>query len=895
MCVCVCAVCLFSYETLYFSARCRLPAATPDKLVRFRTLLMMKFLGLSHVRDNIVGNAMIRGISGGERRRLSFGVEMVVGHSVLLADLPTNGLDSATAYAVMRTMRFATLASTSMICTIVQPSPELYTLFHRVLVLSKGAVVYFGPPDLAEEHLSALGFTRPTEKTVPQFLEEMSAAPERFYKPTMTAQPHIQQSLPPSASPRSAAQRNATVVSEWERQQLSDSHVKRLAVLRPAPTSSPSSEANVASGAAQRKANARVDAWNVLVDGYEQSAYRELIDQQMAEEDDKSKQQAVKLQAAKSKQPADAVLAERDHGVMRWWYRRYNSSPGQQMAQNLHRQSLLFYRDKGLWRDAWLVNIVLGLFLGSLFYDLSTTQTDVNNRVGLLFYLAAYLGFGGLSLAPIVLFQRPAYYSQQNASYYHGLAYFLSFVLLLVPIVVMKVLLLLLPAYGLAHLTGATFAGPQFGYALVMLIACALTSQSWVLIVLAVSANAALANVLLVQSNILFFLLAGYLLRVDEIEASYFWLHIIDYFSYVFRGLAVNDISPRYNDCEPLHGVGCPFQTGDEALEQLYAIHNGSNKWLDFARVIGVFFAFTIAAGVAYLYLNWDIPDEPEGPNWGGNPGEIAAPRKESQQQSAQPGQEGNKEVSGRDTGMGGAQVAGAGDVAGVRDDQTNQANQAAEATSAQNGHNANGHHAVDVRDDGVPMSRRASRSGSRNRSIDSLNLPKSYIQWRDLCYDVKLPDGSTRRLLNKCYGYAQPGTMCALMGASGAGQIKPMPSINQFIHPSSLPCLLARLQCSTPTQPHLLTHIILSTASHSPCRCCPCMCCVLCVVVFRQVYAAGRVGRHQEPGRDQWRAAGQRSCSRRGFHVDCGLRRAVSSDTYWHHIRLPSSFSSAE
>ena len=757
------------YETLYFSARCRLPSATPDKLVRFRTLLFLKFLGLLHVKDNIVGNAMIRGISGGERRRLSFGVEMVVGHSVLLADLPTNGLDSATAFAVMRTMRFATLASTSMICTIVQPSPELYALFHRVIVLSKGAVVYFGPPDLAEEHLGTLGFKRPGEKTIPQFLEEMSAAPERFYNAQIAQQlqqPNGQQAIQPvGAGPQSqqanAANGSGDRLSDWESEQLGESHVKRLGVLRPAPTSSPQSDANVSSDA-QSKANARVDAWNVLVDGYEQSEYRELLDQQMREEDDKSKQQAARLQAAKAKQPADSVIAERDHGVMRWWYRRYNSSPWQQMQQNLHRQYLLFYRDKGLWRDAWLVNIVLGLFLGSLFYDQGNDETAINNRVGLLFYLAAYLGFGGLSLAPIVLFQRPAYYSQQNASYYHGLAYFFSFVLLLIPIVVMKVLLLLLPAYGLAHLTGADFVGAQFGYALIMLIAAALTSQSWVLIVLALSANAALANVMLVQSNILFFLLAGYLLRTTEIEASYYWLHIIDYFSYVFRGLTVNDISVRYNDeCmgEAIGGPDCPFNTGYQALDKYYNIQSGSNKWIDFARVVGVFAAFTIAAGVAYLYLNWDIPDEPEGPNWGGNPGEIAAPKKENQQQSEQAGQESNK-----DTGLGGAQVAGAGGMEGARADQSDQTQQAAAV---------DGQHAVDVRDDNsaVPgLPRKRSRSGSRNRSMDSLNLPKSYIQWRDLCYDVRLPDGSTRRLLNKCYGYAQPGTMCALMGASGAG-----------------------------------------------------------------------------------------------------------------------------
>ena len=95
-----------------------------------------------------------------------------------------------------------------------------------------------------------------------------------------------------------------------------------------------------------------------------------------------------------------------------------------------------------------------------------------------------------------------------------------------------------LPAYGLSNLTGG-IGSSEFGFALIMLIVTALASRSWVLIVLALSANEALANVALVISNILFFLLAGFLIRSDEIEASYYWFHVIDYFSYTFRALAV--------------------------------------------------------------------------------------------------------------------------------------------------------------------------------------------------------------------------------------------------------------------------------------------------------------------------------------------------------------------
>ena len=86
------------YETLYFSARLRLPQALPDKLVRLRVKIVMKLLGLSHVAETYIGDNSVRGVSGGEKRRVSFGVDMVAGRECLLADLPTNGLDSSSAY-----------------------------------------------------------------------------------------------------------------------------------------------------------------------------------------------------------------------------------------------------------------------------------------------------------------------------------------------------------------------------------------------------------------------------------------------------------------------------------------------------------------------------------------------------------------------------------------------------------------------------------------------------------------------------------------------------------------------------------------------------------------------------------------------------------------------------
>jgi ABC-type multidrug transport system ATPase subunit len=129
------------YETLFFSARLRVSGESA-KLIRFRTLLWMKILGLSHTYTTRVGDAITRGISGGERRRLSYGCEMIAGQSLVLADLPTTGLDSTNAYQLMKELKFITQTGRGTLVSMVQPSPEMLDLLDVIMIMGKGSVIY---------------------------------------------------------------------------------------------------------------------------------------------------------------------------------------------------------------------------------------------------------------------------------------------------------------------------------------------------------------------------------------------------------------------------------------------------------------------------------------------------------------------------------------------------------------------------------------------------------------------------------------------------------------------------------------------------------------------------------------------------------------------------------
>lgn len=135
---------LTTYETLYFAALLRLPRSwsRADKLARVE--MVLAGLGLERCRDTIIGNHMMRGVSGGERKRVSIGHELLINPSMLLLDEPTSGLDSTTALRLMHTLRSLASGGRTIVTSIHQPSSRLYKQMDKLMLLSEGHVMYYG-------------------------------------------------------------------------------------------------------------------------------------------------------------------------------------------------------------------------------------------------------------------------------------------------------------------------------------------------------------------------------------------------------------------------------------------------------------------------------------------------------------------------------------------------------------------------------------------------------------------------------------------------------------------------------------------------------------------------------------------------------------------------------
>lgn len=131
-------------ELLSFSAKLRLPTSYSDEDITALTNGMLDQLGLTSCADTVVGGPLRKGISGGERKRTSVGIELVVRPLMIFLDEPTSGLDSFSAIQVCQVLQTVAESGASVLFTIHQPSSELFASFGNLIFMKSGRVMYNG-------------------------------------------------------------------------------------------------------------------------------------------------------------------------------------------------------------------------------------------------------------------------------------------------------------------------------------------------------------------------------------------------------------------------------------------------------------------------------------------------------------------------------------------------------------------------------------------------------------------------------------------------------------------------------------------------------------------------------------------------------------------------------
>eukprot|EP01018_Ginkgo_biloba_P031440 Gb_04573 [translate_table: standard] len=194
-------------ETLDFSARCQgvgtrhelllelgkrekeagiLPEADIDTYMKavaieglkrsLQTDYVLKILGLDICSETMIGDAMVRGISGGQRKRVTTGEMIVSPTKTLFMDEISTGLDSSTTFQIVKCLQqFAHIMEATIMISLLQPAPETFDLFDDIILLAEGQIVYHGPRDCVLEFFENCGFKCPERKGTADFLQEVTS------------------------------------------------------------------------------------------------------------------------------------------------------------------------------------------------------------------------------------------------------------------------------------------------------------------------------------------------------------------------------------------------------------------------------------------------------------------------------------------------------------------------------------------------------------------------------------------------------------------------------------------------------------------------------------------------------------------------------------------------
>jgi ABC-type multidrug transport system ATPase subunit len=139
-------------EAIYYSAQLQLPGTMPAAEKRAHADGVIQEMGLGDAMDTRIGGRMTKGISGGQRKRLTICIEMLTRPRLLFLDEPTSGLDSAASYHVMSHItRVAAREGMTVVAAVHQPSGDVFDLFHILCLLSQGRTVFFGAASEANQ------------------------------------------------------------------------------------------------------------------------------------------------------------------------------------------------------------------------------------------------------------------------------------------------------------------------------------------------------------------------------------------------------------------------------------------------------------------------------------------------------------------------------------------------------------------------------------------------------------------------------------------------------------------------------------------------------------------------------------------------------------------------
>ncbi|KAJ3417122.1 hypothetical protein HDV05_006981 [Chytridiales sp. JEL 0842] len=518
-------------ETIMFSANLRLPECISlyEKKARVEEVLHM--LGLAHVGNTVVGGNGKRGISGGERRRVSIGVELVTSPSVLFLDEPTSGLDSYNALSVVKTLaNLAHQHGKTVIFTIHQPRSDVYTLFDEILVMKRGAPLYCGPNTEVESFMKDMGQPCPSGYNMADHLLDIASDrhlnngeegdPTKTDVEITTGSEH-DLALDPNEKDTTGSQGGGGALAV-------KSLIKKLSSFKVLKSEDGGKDENV---------NNIYSSTNVSEESIDNnnntspSSTTPIVNQDKPETTEK-------VSSASPKKKDSNLVGVKGCD---------NNKPALAVGFLTQTTVLMKRAQKNLIRTPSLLlahvilSLILGAFIGGVYYRSDNTLGGVQNRFGSLLMIMALLGFSGLSAIGSFVHERQLFLRERSNGFYGPLPFFITKVVYdIIPLRILPALMMGSISFFMIGFTG----GPDrfLKYIIVLMMFAAQIGLLCLSLAIGVSdvGTATLVAAIVILFKMMF---AGFLINQANMPPALGWIQYLSLFRFAYEALVVNDLT----------------------------------------------------------------------------------------------------------------------------------------------------------------------------------------------------------------------------------------------------------------------------------------------------------------------------------------------------------------
>jgi ATP-binding cassette subfamily G (WHITE) protein 2 (SNQ2) len=626
---------------------------------------LLRMFAITHTKTTLVGNEYVRGVSGGERKRVSIAETLATKSTVTCWDNSTRGLDASTALDYAKSLRIMTdVSNRTTVTTLYQAGEDIYALMDKVLVIEEGRMIYQGRAEEARQYFVDLGFHAPQRQTTADFLTSVGDPNERQFRDGMEAQ-----------CPKTAA--------ELEQAFRGSQAYKK-----------------------------------VLADVEDYESYLKHTEHKDAQN----------LKQTVQEQKSKTVTKKSNYTVSFW----------SQVVACTQREFWLLWGDPTTLYTKFFIIISNGLIVGSLFYGQPSTTQGAFSRGGTAFFSILFLGWLQLSELMKAVSGRAIIARHKEYAFYRPSAVNIARVIVDLPMILAQVIPFTIIMYFLTGLDAD--AGKFFIYFLfVYTTTLCITALYRMLAALsptiddAVRFSGIALNLLIIYT--------GYVIPKPQLLSQkiwFGWIYYINPISYAFEGVLTNEFAGRVMECAPNALVpqgpnarppyqGCAISgaelgstqvTGPQYLSTTYS-YTRSNLWRNWGVVIAfsvLYILVTVVATETFTFV-------------GGGGGALMfkkSRKAKKQLKTANPADE---------------------EKAGKAEDSSN----------------------------GMAMQ----KTRTQEEVLETLVKSESVFTWNNVEYTVPTPAGD-KKLLNGVNGYAKPGVMVALMGASGAGKTTLLNTLSQ-------------------------------------------------------------------------------------------------------------------